>query len=116
MDKKFRIKRDFNQAAYTYDQYAILQRKVADLLFKIAKIKFANNSRILDAGCGTGYFYELVKKYRYNWQIHQLDMALNMCKIAKSYASEDCYTYCGDMENLPLKNNSADGIFSSLAM
>lgn len=115
-----RIKLDFNRAAHTYDMHALLQRRVADHLFTLLKQAPLANNRILDAGCGTGYFHELARKNSYLWHITQLDIAFAMCQISMSYASPPSYggtyTINGDIETMPFPDNYFGAVFSSLAL
>ena len=114
------IKQDFNRAAYSYDMHALLQRRVADALFQTMRNQPSPNNHILDAGCGTGYFHELVRKHGYHWSITQLDLAYRMCKIAAGYASPatygGTYTVNGDIASLPLPNGYFGRIFTSLTV
>lgn len=114
------IKRDFNRAAYRYDMHALLQRQVADRLFSYMHAAPLLNDRVLDAGCGTGYFHELARKHGYLWNITQLDIAYSMCEIAASYASPPTYggtyTVNADLVNTPFNHHSFGCIFSSLTV
>ena len=101
MNLKQRIKFDFNKSASHYDIYAALQRQVAEKLFYLSKHNYNDEQFVLDLGCGTGYFHEILRKNKIYCQIYQLDLAINMCQIAHSYKSEKCHTICGDMEQLP---------------
>ncbi len=63
MDPKDRIKRAqlFSKAAQTYEQYAKPQKCFADILASGLKGHLAGK-RVLEIGCGTGYFSELLLK------------------------------------------------------
>lgn len=117
---KQKISRDFNKAAASYDEHAILQRKAADNLFLTIKDAISNESLTLDAGCGTGYFHELLRKNRIYCKLLQTDIAYNMCKKSAEYASPPeyggVYTFTSDIEKLPLAQQSVDIIFSSLTL
>ncbi len=63
MDPKERTKRAqlFSKAAQTYDQYAKPQRCFAKILAGVLK-GHLEGKRVLEVGCGTGYFSELLLK------------------------------------------------------
>jgi malonyl-CoA O-methyltransferase len=117
---KSRIQHDFGKAAPLYDSHAVLQREVACHLFGLSSHMLQDNTRILDAGCGTGYFHELARSHQFYGDIVQLDLAFPMCQLAALYASAPpygrSYTITGDSESLPLANSTCNGVFSSLMM
>jgi malonyl-CoA O-methyltransferase len=125
---KKKIMRDFNRAAKTYDTFAALQRKVSERLFNIqslqnqlTKAQIGQERRtILEIGCGTGYFHELLRKNKIYLPLIQIDIAPAMCEIAASYASPPEYgrthTCAADMHHLPFADNSFNIIFSSMTM
>jgi malonyl-CoA O-methyltransferase len=117
---KQKISRDFNKAASIYDEHAIIQRKAADYLFCQIKDDIKNDSLTLDAGCGTGYFHELLRKNKIYCPLLQTDIAYNMCRKSAEYASPieygGVYTFASDIEKLPLSPRSIDIVFSSLTV
>lgn len=56
------IQKHFSQAAGTYDQYATIQKTMAqELLRSIEELNLMTTSKsILEIGCGTGYFTQLM--------------------------------------------------------
>lgn len=117
---KFRVQHDFGKAASSYDSHAMLQRDVARDLFNMSRQTLSQSGAILDAGCGTGYFHELMRSNKIYANITQLDLAVPMCRIASSYASSPpfgtTFTLAGDCEMLPLSPESFEVVFSSLAV
>jgi malonyl-CoA O-methyltransferase len=115
---KYRIQHDFGKAAAQYDQHALLQRQVAQQLFALAHPQFQPVNRILDAGCGTGYFHELARSHHCYSTVTQVDIAEPMCHIAANYASAPpfgtTHTLAADCELLPFADGSFTDIFSSL--
>jgi len=79
----WRVSQRFSQAVDTYDAHAVLQREVAERL--IAHIEFTRlkPARILDIGCGTGYFTGLLRKRFKRAHIVALDIATAMSETAK---------------------------------
>jgi malonyl-CoA O-methyltransferase len=110
---KNRIAYSFSQAAGSYDEYASLQREVADEL--ITNINNAiQPKRILDLGSGTGYCTEKLKVLFPKAQVVSLDIAEGMLTFAKS--RNVINPVCADAENLPFIVESFDLIVSSLTV
>jgi malonyl-CoA O-methyltransferase len=89
---------------------------------------------ILDAGCGTGHASIGLQRRFKNASVYSLDIALLMLqkaelekqKMQQSFISKLTQTFssnktssqlvCGDIENLPIANNSFGMVWSSLAL
>jgi malonyl-CoA O-methyltransferase len=117
---KNKIIQGFNKAAANYDQYAKLQRQVAEGLFVRIKPEITNDNLLLDAGSGTGYFHELLRKNKIYCPLIQADISFKMCERAAEYASPPeyggTYTITADVENLPIADCQIDKVFSSLTL
>ena len=131
---KQKIVRDFSRSAKKYDTYAILQRKVSERLFDLLNHllyldglkddhkKHSQNQvcDILEIGCGTGYFHELLRRNKISSSLLQVDISPEMCALAASYASPAnygaTYTAICDMHELPFAGNTFATIFSSMTM
>lgn len=112
------IARSFGRAAVTYDAVAGLQRSVGKTL--INKItQPATPARMLDLGCGTGYFcHQLAQRFP-DAQLFGLDLAEAMVNFARkqtSAAGISGFWLCGDAEQLPVRDAAFDLIFSSLVI
>lgn len=101
----------FSKAAQSYDQYALLQKEVGrNLLSLIPDEKYRNG---LDLGCGSGFFLpDLQQLCNY---LLALDISPGMLKQATLHGKAQGYV-CGDAEALPLRSESLDLVFSSLAL
>ena len=115
---KSAVRKSFNRSAARYDQSAVLQAEVLErLLERLDYIKL-KPELIVDLGCGTGQAIKpLLKRYKKS-SVLSLDMAERMLLEArKKYRWLDRkWLVNGDMEQLPLKDNCVDMIFSSLAL
>ncbi|MCR6651904.1 MAG: malonyl-ACP O-methyltransferase BioC [Cellvibrionaceae bacterium] len=110
LDKR-RVARSFGEAAGTYDQYAHIQRRVAQDLREWCS---ASNKPVLDIGCGTGYMAELLAKTFADGELLLADLAQPMVQLAKQKLPA-ANGLVADAEALPLGEASLGGIVSSLA-
>lgn len=116
------VGRAFGRSATTYDAHAVLQREVADRLdahLEFSKIKPA---RMLDIGCGTGYFTRLLHKRFPRANLTAVDIAHGMLLAARGkqprrmpWVGKTGYALC-DAARLPFADGSFDLVASSLAM
>ena len=82
-----------------------MQGRVVDI------VDVKNNSKILDAGCGTGNLLVLLEKSGKNLGIHGIDISKEMIKIARR-KTDNINLKIGLVENMDFKNNFFDYIFS----
>jgi malonyl-CoA O-methyltransferase len=123
IDKR-EVRRAFNRAAADYDAAAILQREVCGrMLERLDYIKL-QPLYILDAGSGTGWgTRQLAAKYPAA-QMIALDIATAMLQTARShsgwwrklFSGAQQIQVCGDIEALPLAQNSVEMVWSNLAV
>ncbi|PFG55883.1 malonyl-CoA O-methyltransferase [Vibrio sp. ES.051] len=108
------IASSFGKAASTYDKHAAFQRDVGYRL--IDKLPSdLTNQRVLDLGCGTGYFSKVFQQRGAN--VVCVDISQAMLDKAQQRCGEECMSYIlADAENLPFDDGSFDYIFSSLAL
>lgn len=112
MTDKHRLSADFSAAADQYDDHAVLQKEVRAVALDVATTIWNDGAAILDLGCGTGAFAREAKELGMNWNITGADIAPGMCEIASSLIP----TFCTSSESLPFKDESFDGVFSSLML
>lgn len=101
----------FSRAAESYDTAANLQRETGERLLSLGH-QHAGVS-VLDAGCGTGYF-----SHRWRLQgkrVIALDLAAGMLDHARQQQAADDYIL-GDIEHIPLPDQSVDICFSNLVV
>jgi malonyl-CoA O-methyltransferase len=108
---KARIRDAFERAAPTYDAAAVVQRRVCDLLAAGLPADLAA-SRVLDAGCGTGFAQPLLQQRFPTAHAIALDFAPAMLR----HVGTPCCRLAADLEHLPLAAASIDLYWSSLAV
>lgn len=105
--------KQFNQAADSYDQAAVLQRNTADqLLERLQLIKLVPKT-IVDLGAGTGYLTSLLRGQYPSAHIVALDPAQQ--SLAKITAA-DIKTVVARAESIPLADNSVDLVVSNMML
>ncbi len=116
-DKK-RVRRAFDRAADSYQQFAVLQAEVCRRLLEKLEIVKISPKIILDAGTGTGSAVPaLFARYKKS-QVVTLDLSENMLQKAAQHGGllRSPIAVCGDIEQLPFADDSFDLVFSSLSM
>ncbi|MGR8947593.1 MAG: malonyl-ACP O-methyltransferase BioC [Gammaproteobacteria bacterium] len=112
------VRKAFDKAAHTYDDYAILQRMVADELLDTLDLFTIQPRRIIDLGSGTGYCAKPLAKLYPKAKLTLCDLSENMLKVARQKSRRwlDPYSYlCANLSALPFADHSLDLIFSSLS-
>jgi malonyl-CoA O-methyltransferase len=126
------IRAAFDRAAAGYDQAAFLQQEVARRLDERLEVMRIEPERILDAGCGTGYAFPLLKARYPKARMIGLDLAYNMLVQARirhgpaggwrrwlsplAPRPSPLAYLCADLERLPLKKDSLDLVWSNLTL
>lgn len=111
---KRQVAASFSRAAASYDSVADLQRAVGyELLRRLPPER--SFARWLDIGCGTGYFTRALAERFPGAQGLALDIAEGMLDHARPLGGAQ-YFIAGDAERLPLRSDSCDLLFSSLAV
>jgi malonyl-CoA O-methyltransferase len=109
------VRASFAKASDSYDGMATLQKKVGVQLFN--NISNIETSQILDLGCGTGFFTQLIAESNREANIYALDLALPMLnKTQKRKQCKDVLLICADAEQLPFIDNSMQLVSSNLAL
>ncbi|PEA56228.1 malonyl-[acyl-carrier protein] O-methyltransferase BioC [Bacillus pseudomycoides] len=105
MINKTLLQKRFNQAAVFYDQYANVQKKMADQLLTHMKEHYdeAAQIHILELGCGTGYVTEQLATSFPKATITAVDFAESMIAKAKTRCNVEAVTFqCEDIERITL--------------
>ncbi|MDT8375165.1 MAG: malonyl-ACP O-methyltransferase BioC [Mariprofundaceae bacterium] len=116
------VRRAFSGAAGTYDEHAVLQREVADRLLQHIEFTKINPRRILDIGCGTGYFTRLLCQRFKKADITALDLSDSMVRSTSRGHSRRMpwhgkrHHVVSDGCLLPFADGAFDLVCSSLTM
>lgn len=108
------IARAFGEAAAHYDEFADLQRAVADSL--LARIAVTTAATVLDLGCGTGYCSGKLRALFPSAQVVALDLAPPMLQATAAHQWPNVQLLCADMQALPLQPGVAGLAVSSLSL
>lgn len=107
-----RMSDNFSRAAHSYDARARFQQTETKRVVDAAQMLFPDQARILDIGCGTGWFAELSRPLSKAWNIFGLDIAAGMCDAARAR----CTPIQADAASLPVADNACDAVVSSLCV
>jgi malonyl-CoA O-methyltransferase len=129
------VRAAFDKAAPSYDAAAFLQQEIARRLDERLELMKIRPARLLDAGCGTGYAFPLLRQRYPEAQLFGLDLAPAMLEQARRQCPEapllrrlgrrlglagqgpaPCALVCGDIEHLPLAGNSLDLVWSNVSL
>ena len=80
--------------------------------FLISKINKIKEKKILDVGCGEGYYTRIFEK---NNKCIAVDLSINMIKLAKK-KSDNSFYCVADASFLPFRNEVFDYIFCNLVL
>ena len=124
IDKR-QMRRSFERAAASYDAAAVLQREVCNrMLARFDYIK-ASPRAILDAGSGTGNAVHGLMARFPGTPVIALDIAHAMLKLTRRRLRWwqslpglrlPLRAVCGDLEQLPLKDQAVELVWSNLAL
>jgi len=129
------IRTAFDKAAGTYDAAAFLQQEIARRLDERLELMQIQPATILEAGCGTGYAFPLLRQRYPEASLVGLDLAPGMLAQARRQcpeasrlrrwgralgfgrmAGKACPMVCGDLEHLPLARSSVDMVWSNVTL
>jgi malonyl-CoA O-methyltransferase len=125
IDKR-QVRKAFDRAAASYDQAAVLQREVLErMLSRLDYIKYSPDF-IVDAGSGTGYGTRKLAARYPDARVLALDIAPAMHfqarasfsrweRLLRAWRNQTGYVV-GDIEQLPVKDCSAQLVWSNLTL
>jgi malonyl-CoA O-methyltransferase len=111
-----KVHRQFSVAAKSYDQFAIIQNKMAVRLVKDATKK-GTFKRILEVGCGTGTVTQKLLQAFPQAKIDAIDLSSKMVEVAQKKCGSDSrirFIVCDiEKKNKPLDAEKYDCIISN---
>ncbi|CAH1606836.1 Malonyl-(acyl-carrier protein) O-methyltransferase [Vibrio jasicida] len=114
LQDKEAIASSFGKAADSYDRHAAFQRDVGQRLLQKLPDDLTNK-RVLDLGCGTGYFSQLLQQRGAEVVCGDISQAM-LDKAKQRCGAHRMQYHLADAENLPFEDDSFDYVFSSLAL
>ena len=113
-----RVRRDFDRAAETYDDAAVLHAEVRENLLERLQLVALVPRVVLDAGAGTGHGSRALQRRYPKALVVALDSSRQMLKVAGRQQSwlRPFGRVCGDAGRLPLADGSVDLIVSNLML
>uniref|UniRef100_A0A450TX76 Malonyl-[acyl-carrier protein] O-methyltransferase n=1 Tax=Candidatus Kentrum sp. FW TaxID=2126338 RepID=A0A450TX76_9GAMM len=117
VDKR-KVRESFDRAAPRYDEIAELQRTIGDRLLAHLDPVQLQPDVVLDMGAGTGYCLLPLEERYPEARIVALDLAEIMLRETrtKNRTPEKGLFVCGDAEQLPLRDDSVDLLFSNVTV
>ena len=107
------VKKSFSEAVGSYDEYADMQKEVAENLVQKYSSDIKNSDgAILDIGCGTGKVIEETHKLNNNADIIGIDISIEMALEAAKKTGAECIE--GDFESMPFPDEEFAICLSSL--
>lgn len=113
---KSQVAKKFSKAASTYDQASEIQRVAGNRLLDefLDAPQLLEFSVVMDLGCGTGFFSNVLQERCKNSSVVGVDLSIDMLSAAQQKSS--ILFVGGDAEKLPFADNSIDLIYSNFAL
>ncbi len=113
------VRRAFNRAARTFDEYAVLHREIGERLFERLAYMQIEPALVMDLGAGTGHSARLLEKRYGSARILLVDIASAMLEKARNqkrrWFSRALFC-CADAARLSLPDGMVDLVFSNLVL
>lgn len=122
IDKRL-LRLSFERAATTYDAAAVLQREIGERMLSRLDYVRLQPALVLDAGCGTGHATADLQTRYADATVCALDIARTM--VTRACARDGWWQrlrgrqlrgVCADIEQLPLRAQSVNLLWSNLAL
>jgi malonyl-CoA O-methyltransferase len=122
--EKHAVRRSFERAARTYDHNSVLQNEIGIRLLRHLDPIRIDPALVVDLGCGTGAFFDPLRRRFPKASVVGLDLARPMLEAAarrtpwieRTLLRRRPRLVCGDAERLPFASGSVPFLFSNLAL
>lgn len=113
---KLLISRKFGGACDTYEDASRLQRRMGEVMCRTLEPgpDVVHPLRILDLGCGTGWFTRRLAQMWPSAEVTGVDLSPGMISRASGQGGSEIDWLVADAEALPLPDRSYDVVFSNL--
>lgn len=116
LDKQ-KVQAAFDQAARNYDEAAVLQHEIGQRLLDRLEFIKIEPEIIIDIGSGTGRLSSAIAERYPDSAVYSLDLASEMLNYARKQSiTQPTDFICGDAEQLPFSDQSADLIVSNVTI
>jgi len=106
-----RIRRAFERSSVSYDSASGLQRDIAHALLDCVEKAVSSPERVLDVGCGTGYFTRLIRQEFVPSRVFAWDVACDALRGTKEARTHRLQA--AESENLAYKSEYFDLVCSN---
>ncbi|MBW4933887.1 malonyl-ACP O-methyltransferase BioC [Marinobacter sp. F4206] len=114
--EKSLIARQFGNACDTYEGASRLQRLMGEVMLRSLATASEDGRplRVLDLGCGTGWFTRKLAQIQPSSRLTGVDLSPGMVRKAREHGGAEIDWLVADAEALPLPDRSFDMVFSNL--
>lgn len=113
---KAHVRRCFNRAKSTYDDYNHLQISIGKRLISLIENLSIAGDHILDVGCGTGVVTQALAASRPHRFLMGIDISDKLLSLAQHRLNQTALLLCADFDKIPAQNQQFDLIFSNMAL
>lgn len=105
-----KVSSTFGLKAHMYDKQALFQTLLIEKLIDLSEPILIQHHKFADLGCGSALFAKTLHNKNLNIDIAGIDISLPSLQIA---CKRNTNSIQGDINSLPIKNDSVDGIVAS---
>ncbi|OJV13625.1 MAG: hypothetical protein BGO27_03310 [Alphaproteobacteria bacterium 33-17] len=112
-----KIKECFNKAYATYDDYAVIQKKIGNKLIELLVNTKQSPKNIIDLGCGTGFITNHIASVFNGFEkFYAIDIANQMLEKAKEKLEENIVIKEHSFDEIDFFNEEFDLVFANMSL